>query len=138
MKRKIGICVLSIVVVNAFAIFALIKLAIGVYISCEKVTPSSAIFRINNNSMQSYSSGRDYEIEYLRNNSWEPLEQKTEYVICFPDLVVINAFRSFEFEINFDAYYGTLAPGKYRIAKNITRVCDNQKMMLYFEFDITS
>ena len=113
----------------------LIKMEIT-YCDSEKIS-----YKIINNCGYGIEFGSEYNIEYLEENDWIPVAERTE---AFFNAIAYGLASGEEnvFSINTESRYGALSDGKYRIIKDISLLnedgvmCGSQRIFAEFEVSV--
>ena len=103
--------------------------------------PEKISYEITNNWKYGIEFGSEYEIEYLEGDEWIPVAERTE---AFFTLIAhgIAPGEKNVFSADFEARYGALSSGKYRVLKDIKLLnedgteCGSQRV--YAEFEINA
>lgn len=93
----------------------------GVVLTAEDVTPDGMTLVCTQSGgfpSGELNTGAWYELEKKTEDEWIPSEQYAE--VCWEDLAwMIPAEERIEWDVNWTWIYGTLAPGEYRIVKEL-------------------
>lgn len=134
--RKIALYSIIILICGAALIIGWCLINPGVSLVCEKVDKNEGLFFVNNKGWLTYTCGMDdYEVECYLDGYWQPLSHDVP-IVSHPALYNIKAYGKAKIVIDFKEVYGALIPGRYRIAKKLTRKSDGQEMKLIYEFEI--
>lgn len=99
---------------------------------------ATVLFRQNNDIGDSIVlCGNDYVLETYSNGSWKPLPTLTEDATWVKDAFVVTAIP--REEIDWQWLYGSLAPGRYRIGKQVTlhqNTENRESATVYGEFTV--
>lgn len=116
----------------------------GLTLTAKDVTPTGCTLEFiqsGGSPTGELFTGTYYSLEIYKNGEWTAAEMlPQEYDIAWPAVAwPIEANCSADFEENWQWLYGDLAPGKYRIGKQVTdfrRTADYDEKMYYAYFEI--
>lgn len=74
---------------------------------------------LSNNSSYHIFYGEGFHLEVEKDNKWYILKPLNSLFFTY-QLFGLNSKKSTELEIDWEYYYGTLTPGKYRIVKEVS------------------
>ena len=86
------------------------------------LTSKGAVLILTNNSDLNYKYGEPYEMEIKENGEWYKINVKLNFNL---PAYVLKANEAEEIEIKWENDYGKLAPGNYRILKEIIQEKDD-------------
>lgn len=96
---------------------------VSISVNEESITNSKAIFVLVNHTDETYIYGEPYFIEYEKDSIWyelTPINNMDFNYIAY----ILKSKESREIVVDWEYHYGKLAPGKYRIIKDVFRDLD--------------
>lgn len=112
--------------------------AVMTYVSSDS---HSLTVTISNNTESTWQSGnmRDYELQVMKDGEWYKVEQIGEFANTM-ELLIFSPGESMTHTFAFDARYGELTEGSYRVIKaywaNRTENSDAREFHLWCEFEV--
>lgn len=94
------------------------------------ITPSGGQFRILNNTIETVMTGADWRLVIFDGDRWteiKPIEEPFFIEIMYE----IDADGVFEFEADWEPFYGVLEPGEYALAKDMFGQEDNPYVAMF-------
>lgn len=86
------------------------------------LTETGATLILKNKSDKNFQYGNPYEIEIKKDGEWHKINVELNFTL---PAFILGAMESKEIELDWQNGYGKLAPGEYRIIKEISFENDN-------------
>ncbi len=99
---------------------------ISMTIDKESISNTGMKMKMINNSGENYEYGAEFSIEYQKKENWYSIIPKDEMNFNMMAYLLEDKMTK-DFDINWEASYGKLPKGKYRIVKSINRENSNNE-----------
>jgi hypothetical protein len=109
----------------------------AISLTIDNVDAASISLSFVNSGSDDFSFGDYYALEYQKDDNWYVLPYAAEEDIGFNDIAYeLAAGQTVAWHTDFSGFYGELAPGHYRIIKDVMGDTDGEIFSFAAEFEI--